>query len=427
MTSDFPAERRFWFDPPFHPQSVGAAASAGRRRLARRLPAGLGCRSRDGEAAGAHRAAACARCSGDDARFEIEWASVYTFQCRRMQQFRHGRVLFAGDAAHLVVPFGARGANSGMQDADNLVVEARAGAARPGARVAARHLRRRARRGGRREHPQLDARDRLHHAEERDLAHVSRCGAGACAAAPVRAHARQQRPAVGAGGSCRFAAQHARRRCASPARWCPARRRRCAGRRRRAATGCSITWAAASRCLCSVRVDEATRRVARGRTRCLRVSCRWAARARRCRDRRHGPASPRAMTARAGHVLPVAPRPARLRALARVRSRRGVRAAIARATGKPMERAMDARSPTPNLAAPDDFYEELIDAAPRSRRRAERARQRQADPAACQPRRRPRRAARGDGGGARRTSSDDAARCRPRRRRTPQHSDAADR
>jgi 3-(3-hydroxy-phenyl)propionate hydroxylase len=57
---------------------------------------------------------------GPDARFDIEWASVYTFQCRRMKRFRHGRVLFAGDAAHLVSPFGARGANSGFQDADNL-------------------------------------------------------------------------------------------------------------------------------------------------------------------------------------------------------------------------------------------------------------------------------------------------------------------
>jgi 3-(3-hydroxy-phenyl)propionate hydroxylase len=52
--------------------------------------------------------------------FELEWVSVYTFQCRRMQRFRHGRVLFAGDAAHQVSPFGARGANSGLQDADNL-------------------------------------------------------------------------------------------------------------------------------------------------------------------------------------------------------------------------------------------------------------------------------------------------------------------
>jgi 3-(3-hydroxy-phenyl)propionate hydroxylase len=38
-----------------------------------------------------------------------------------MDAFRHGRVLFAGDAAHQVSPFGARGANSGIQDTDNLV------------------------------------------------------------------------------------------------------------------------------------------------------------------------------------------------------------------------------------------------------------------------------------------------------------------
>ena len=70
---------------------------------------------------------------GEEAEFEIEWASVYTFQCRRMQRFRHGRVLFAGDAAHVVSPFGARGANSGIQDIDNLVWKLRARAERPGA------------------------------------------------------------------------------------------------------------------------------------------------------------------------------------------------------------------------------------------------------------------------------------------------------
>jgi 3-(3-hydroxy-phenyl)propionate hydroxylase len=58
---------------------------------------------------------------GDDRPFELEWVSVYTFQCRRMERFRHGRVIFAGDAAHQVSPFGARGANSGIQDTDNLV------------------------------------------------------------------------------------------------------------------------------------------------------------------------------------------------------------------------------------------------------------------------------------------------------------------
>jgi 3-(3-hydroxy-phenyl)propionate hydroxylase len=53
--------------------------------------------------------------------FALEWVSVYTFQCRRMAKFRHGRVLFVGDSAHQVSPFGARGANSGVQDTDNLL------------------------------------------------------------------------------------------------------------------------------------------------------------------------------------------------------------------------------------------------------------------------------------------------------------------
>lgn len=52
--------------------------------------------------------------------YDIVWSSIYTFQCKRMKDFRHGPVLFAGDAAHQVSPFGARGANSGIQDADNL-------------------------------------------------------------------------------------------------------------------------------------------------------------------------------------------------------------------------------------------------------------------------------------------------------------------
>jgi 3-(3-hydroxy-phenyl)propionate hydroxylase len=58
---------------------------------------------------------------GEETEFELEWCSVYTFRCRRMDRFRYGRALFVGDAAHQVSPFGARGANSGVQDTDNLI------------------------------------------------------------------------------------------------------------------------------------------------------------------------------------------------------------------------------------------------------------------------------------------------------------------
>ena len=57
---------------------------------------------------------------GEELNFNLEWVSIYTFQCMKMEKFKHGRILFAGDSAHQVSPFGARGANSGVQDADNL-------------------------------------------------------------------------------------------------------------------------------------------------------------------------------------------------------------------------------------------------------------------------------------------------------------------
>jgi 3-(3-hydroxy-phenyl)propionate hydroxylase len=116
MHSDFPPERWFWFDPPFHPgQSVLL------HRPTHAADFQLGWDADPDEERKPERILPRLRAMlGSDARFEIEWASVYTFQCRRMKRFRHGRVLFAGDAAHLVSPFGARGANSGIQDADNL-------------------------------------------------------------------------------------------------------------------------------------------------------------------------------------------------------------------------------------------------------------------------------------------------------------------
>jgi 3-(3-hydroxy-phenyl)propionate hydroxylase len=52
--------------------------------------------------------------------FRLDWTSIYTFQCRRLRSFVHDRVLFVGDSAHIVSPFGARGGNGGLQDVDAL-------------------------------------------------------------------------------------------------------------------------------------------------------------------------------------------------------------------------------------------------------------------------------------------------------------------
>jgi 3-(3-hydroxy-phenyl)propionate hydroxylase len=56
----------------------------------------------------------------DDADYEIVWVGPYAYRSECLDSLRHGRVFFAGDAAHVMSPFGARGGNSGVQDADNL-------------------------------------------------------------------------------------------------------------------------------------------------------------------------------------------------------------------------------------------------------------------------------------------------------------------
>ncbi len=120
MKAQFPAERWFWFDPPFHlNQSVLLHREADN---VWRIDFQLGWNVDPEEEKKPENVIPRIRAMlGDDREFELEWVSVYTFQCRRMRRFNHGRVLFAGDAAHQVSPFGARGANSGLQDTDNLV------------------------------------------------------------------------------------------------------------------------------------------------------------------------------------------------------------------------------------------------------------------------------------------------------------------
>jgi len=114
----FPSERRFFFDPPsnpgrqvlVHPQpddvwridwqvppEVDPEEERRSGRLDQRIRAIVG-----------------------DTPYEIVWVTAYTFHQRMLPRFREGRVFFAGDAAHVMSVFGARGMNSGVQDAENL-------------------------------------------------------------------------------------------------------------------------------------------------------------------------------------------------------------------------------------------------------------------------------------------------------------------
>lgn len=57
---------------------------------------------------------------GPEVEYELVWVGPYSYRHMLLDRFRQGRVFFTGDAAHVVNPFGARGGNSGVADAENL-------------------------------------------------------------------------------------------------------------------------------------------------------------------------------------------------------------------------------------------------------------------------------------------------------------------
>ncbi|MDQ0380731.1 FAD-dependent monooxygenase [Amycolatopsis thermophila] len=110
-------ERRFYFDPSWNPgrQVLIHPCPDSTFRIDWQVPGDYDLAAE--EASGALDARI--RAIIGDRPYEIVWKSVYRFHSRVAERMRVGRVLLAGDCAHLVSPFGARGLNSGVGDAEN--------------------------------------------------------------------------------------------------------------------------------------------------------------------------------------------------------------------------------------------------------------------------------------------------------------------
>jgi 3-(3-hydroxy-phenyl)propionate hydroxylase len=111
------SERRFYFDPEWNPgrQVLIHPCPGSTYRIDWQVPADfdLDEEERTGALDGRIRQIV------GDADYEIVWRSVYRFHSRCVDRMRAGHVLLAGDSAHLMAPFGARGLNSGVGDAEN--------------------------------------------------------------------------------------------------------------------------------------------------------------------------------------------------------------------------------------------------------------------------------------------------------------------
>ena len=118
-TLPFPRERRFFFDPPWNPgrQVLVHPQPDDLWRIDWQVPSGTDVEAERASGALDRR---IRQVVGATTPYELDWVTAYRFHQRLAPRFRVGRVLLAGDAAHLMSPFGARGLNSGAADAENL-------------------------------------------------------------------------------------------------------------------------------------------------------------------------------------------------------------------------------------------------------------------------------------------------------------------
>jgi 3-(3-hydroxy-phenyl)propionate hydroxylase len=122
MDHDFPTERRAFFEP---------AGNPGGTVLIHKQPENIwrvDYQLREGESEAdavkeenlRARVGAILADVGHTKPWELEWWSVYSANTLCLDDYRHGRVIFIGDAAHIVPIFGVRGLNNGLADAENI-------------------------------------------------------------------------------------------------------------------------------------------------------------------------------------------------------------------------------------------------------------------------------------------------------------------
>lgn len=118
MEAETPPERWFWFEPEFH--NGQSALLHKQPDNIYRIDLQLGWNTDPEVEKQPERIIPRIEKVVGHSNFKLDWTSIYTFQCRRLQSFVHDRVIFVGDSAHVVSPFGARGGNGGLQDVDAL-------------------------------------------------------------------------------------------------------------------------------------------------------------------------------------------------------------------------------------------------------------------------------------------------------------------
>ncbi len=122
LDSTAPMERRCWFDPPSNPGSTVLMHGQPDQvwRLDYQLASGEDAAEAQRPERVKQRIADHLAYIGERGDWSLEWVSVYRAHSRCLDDFRHGRIFFAGDAAHLMPIFGIRGLNSGVEDGWNL-------------------------------------------------------------------------------------------------------------------------------------------------------------------------------------------------------------------------------------------------------------------------------------------------------------------